>query len=252
MPTEAPATVSRSITFAVVAFLAAAPSASAQKPAPELSPFQSAKAEHLLERRLPCLGCHVVDGRGGRIGPNLTSVHLRLTGDQILEKMRKPGALMPRIPMPPEWRRLVAAYLSAPREQAVTPPAPPAASPARSAAPARTESAAMGGARLYSRHCAACHGTEGRGDGWNAPYLPVRPTAHADSSALSLRSDDALFDIIHAGGFVYGRSARMPPFGSLLTDEEIRALVRHLRSLCRCTGPGWSTEAPPGRAGSGT
>jgi hypothetical protein len=37
-----------------------------------------------------------------------------------------------------------------------------------------------------------------------------------------------------------GRSPRMPAFGATLTSAEIRALVRHIRTLCRCEGPSWS------------
>jgi mono/diheme cytochrome c family protein len=36
------------------------------------------------------------------------------------------------------------------------------------------------------------------------------------------------------------RSPRMPAFGATLSSAEIRALVRHIRALCRCEGPAWS------------
>jgi mono/diheme cytochrome c family protein len=39
---------------------------------------------------------------------------------------------------------------------------------------------------------------------------------------------------------VMNRSARMPAFGATLSAAEIRALVRHIRTLCRCEGPTWS------------
>jgi hypothetical protein len=41
---------------------------------------------------------------------------------------------------------------------------------------------------------------------------------------------------------VMNRSPRMPPFGGSLTSGEIRALVRHIRTLCRCEGPAWSRK----------
>jgi mono/diheme cytochrome c family protein len=59
---------------------------------------------------------------------------------------------------------------------------------------------------------------------------------------MSRRPDDALFDAIAAGGLVMNRSNRMPAFGETLTREEIRSLVRYLRTLCRCAGPSWSTD----------
>ncbi|HSM59389.1 MAG TPA: cytochrome c, partial [Longimicrobiales bacterium] len=98
------------------------------------------------------------------------------------------------------------------------------------------------GDALYGRHCAACHGPTGRGDGWNAPNLPVPPTAHADAGLMEGRADDALFDGIHGGARVLDGSPRMPPFGSLLGTGEIRALVATIRSLCDCSGPAWASD----------
>ena len=102
------------------------------------------------------------------------------------------------------------------------------------------------GAALYARHCAACHGTEGRGDGWNAPNLPVPPAVHADAEAMGARPDDTLFDGIAAGAWVLDGSARMAPFGDLLSPAEIRALVAHIRTLCDCAEPAWAGD---GRGG---
>ena len=97
-----------------------------------------------------------------------------------------------------------------------------------------------GSAQLYREHCASCHGREGRGDGWNAVDLRVPPTPHADSALMGQRADDTLFDGIHGGGWVLGKSAHMPAFGDLLTAGQIRALVAHIRELCSCRGPAWS------------
>ncbi|HVE77718.1 MAG TPA: cytochrome c [Gemmatimonadaceae bacterium] len=147
---------------------------------------------------------------------------------------------MPRTPMAPEVERLVVRYLVT-RAGAGAPAAPPAA-----AAPAMGVGAATPAApdapALYARWCAACHGPAGRGDGPNARHLPVRPAAHADSAAMARRSDDALYDAVAAGGYVMNRSPRMPAFGATLSDAEIRALVRHIRALCRCEGPAWSRD----------
>jgi mono/diheme cytochrome c family protein len=95
---------------------------------------------------------------------------------------------------------------------------------------------------LYSKWCASCHGARGEGDGVNARYLPTRPAVHASAAAMSARSDDALFDVIAAGGSAAGKSPRMPAFGATLSPAEIRALVAHIRELCRCEGPTWSRD----------
>ena len=59
---------------------------------------------------------------------------------------------------------------------------------------------------------------------------------------MSTRPDDVLFDGIHAGGYILGRSHRMPPYGMTLTREQVWSLVRYLRELCACTGPDWSKD----------
>ena len=40
-------------------------------------------------------------------------------------------------------------------------------------------------AALYRSHCASCHGTEGRGDGPDAPFLASRPRNLRDPSATT-------------------------------------------------------------------
>jgi mono/diheme cytochrome c family protein len=216
--------------------------AAAFAPGPQ-SPFQRAKAEWLLRHRLPCLGCHEVGGEGGRVGPSLSALKGLRTPEYVSAMIRDPqgivpGTIMPAVPMSPGTGELIAAYLTQ-REPTVGRPGawvsawPPSPRPSSDSAPA-----------LYGRFCAPCHGVSGGGDGYNARYLPVRPTVHADRSYMSGRSDDALFDAIDAGGYIMKRSNRMPPFGRTLTRAQIRDLVRHLRVLCGCEGPAWSRDNP--------
>jgi mono/diheme cytochrome c family protein len=202
-----------------------------------LSPFDVAKAEWLLRNRLPCLGCHELGGEGGRIGPSLSGLKGQRTPEHVYSMIRDPrGGIMPRVPMSQATLELVASYLVQ-REPSTSPPVAPAP-----AVDAPTALRADVAANLYARSCAPCHGTRGEGNGYNAAFLPVRPTAHADKAYMSARSDDALFDAIYAGGYIMNRSNRMPPFGRSLAREQIWALVRHLRVLCRCEGPAWSRD----------
>jgi len=219
----------------LVASSVAAQSDSSSAP---LSAFQTRKAETLLAERLPCLGCHAIDGVGGRVGPDLSDVGSRRTPDEIAATIRdpqgtRPGSLMPRTPMPASWSALLTRYLVA------------RGGPASTRSESRPPSAAArdtSGAALYARHCAVCHGAEGRGDGPNARYLEVRPAVHADSAYMSTRADDTIYDGIAAGGYILGKSHLMPAFGALLTRPEIRSLVAYIRRLCRCQGPSWSHD----------
>ena len=215
--------------------------AGAQEPGPtavpELTPFQAGRTGRLLTDRLACLGCHRLGGSGGEIGPPLDGLAERLPPERVVAMILDPqgtlpGTRMPRQPMPEREARRLAAYILA---TGLDEPAPATSTPA----PVPPAGDASGEA-LYIRHCAACHGAEGRGDGWNAPNLPFPPTAHADGALMQARPDDALYDAIHAGGYVLDRSARMPAFGELLTPEDIRALVAHIRVLCDCEAPAWS------------
>jgi mono/diheme cytochrome c family protein len=215
------------------------------KGASTISAFAARKARTLLHQQLPCLGCHALGDSGGRLAPDLATVRERRSPDYIAAMIddpqrTAPGSLMPRTAMLPATRDLIVRYLqSLPGEATDADGAPLAAPPV----PGATD-----GMALYIRWCAACHGTTGRGDGPNAPFLPVKAAEHASSAAMSARTDDALFDTIMGGGSIMNRSPRMPAFGETLSRTDVRALVQYIRTLCRCQGPAWSRDgsSPPG------
>jgi mono/diheme cytochrome c family protein len=199
-----------------------------------LTPFARTKAASLLQDALPCLGCHALNGAGGKLAPDLATVRERRDAPYIARMVSDPqatvpGTLMPHTPMPAAWRELVVAYLGG--GAVGISEKPTVAAPADS-----------NGAALYARFCTGCHGAEGKGDGPNAASLPVPPAKHASREAMSLRPDDSLYDTIAGGGAIMNRSPRMPAYGTTLTAAQIRALVRHIRTLCQCSGPTWSTD----------
>lgn len=220
-------------------------------PAP-LSAAATRKAEAMLRDRLPCLGCHTLNGSGGRAGPDLSSVRTRRSADYIAAIVSDPAgvvpaAAMPRTLMPSATRDLIVRYLQT-RPGDATGGVPTAARVATpTASPGAPTAATPDGAALYSRWCATCHGVTGKGDGANAPSLPVKPTPHADQATMSQRPDDSLYDAIAGGGAIMNRSPRMPAFGASLSPSEIRALVAHIRTLCRCQGPAWSRDGGASR-----
>jgi len=72
-------------------------------------------------------------------------------------------------------------------------------------------------------YCVQCHGPRGDGKGVNnspAAKLPVNPRNLTDGKDMAQFSNDL--------------SAIMPPWGNVFTQAEIRALVAHVRKLCKC------------------
>lgn len=217
--------------FLALLALCAVPAAAQEIP----TPFTREKVRVLLREQLPCLGCHEFEGQGGRVGPSLTDVHRRRDAAYIramVESPRRvvPSAAMPLTAMPASTREALIRVLSA------------GAPPGRTLIAAQAPLPALTPRDLYQKWCASCHGVTGKGDGTNASHLPVRPAVHASREAMSARPDDALYDVIAAGGLAMGKSARMPAFGESLSRREIRQLVAYIRQLCDCTGPAWSRD----------
>jgi mono/diheme cytochrome c family protein len=83
--------------------------------------------------------------------------------------------------------------------------------------------------RVYLSECAACHGANGRGS-WRATIFLIRPGDLADPRTLAASSDEYLFELIKHGGATIGKPG-MPSFGFHLSDEQIRDLVRYVRTF---------------------
>lgn len=86
----------------------------------------------------------------------------------------------------------------------------------------------------YKTYCVQCHGMQGNGKGVNIRDMSVQPRDHTDAKAMSGRTDAELFKVIKEGGLAIDKSVLMPPWGDTLSDDEIRDMVQHLRTLCKC------------------
>ena len=82
------------------------------------------------------------------------------------------------------------------------------------------------GKDLYSRHCSACHGVHGRGDGVMVGVLPMKPADHTQTGAVAGMSNQELIGIIATGKGDY-----MPGWKGELSDEEIAALASYIRLM---------------------
>ena len=93
------------------------------------------------------------------------------------------------------------------------------------------------GVGMYRDHCAACHGLKGEGaPDWKRPNahgeLPAPPH---DSAGHTWRHPDAMLRRMIADGWrdPFNKTSRltMPAFKTILTTEEIDAVIEYLKSL---------------------
>lgn len=94
------------------------------------------------------------------------------------------------------------------------------------------------GRLIYQRHCADCHGPEGRGDGQQATSLSPRP-GNLISAQTSAKSDQELLKIIGNGR---PRTA-MAGWADRLSSDEQAAVLAYIRSLVKFTRS--ATPPPP-------
>jgi mono/diheme cytochrome c family protein len=80
------------------------------------------------------------------------------------------------------------------------------------------------GKDLYVRHCAACHGTEGKGDGYK--LLGADP-ANFTSPSIKGKSDADLLKTIHEG------KRNMPAWKVRLSDQQSRDVLAYIRTLSK-------------------
>jgi len=87
---------------------------------------------------------------------------------------------------------------------------------------------------LYVRHCAACHGPEGHGDGPAGQHLYPKPRAFSDSPmrfAATGAGEDRVLDAIARTIREGMPRSSMPGFGGVLTEPEVRGIARYVHDL---------------------
>ena len=76
--------------------------------------------------------------------------------------------------------------------------------------------------KIFAKHCAGCHGPEGKGDG----YLLLGPDpANLTRSATKKKPDALLLQTIHEG------KPNMPSWKGRLSEDESRAVLAYIRAL---------------------
>jgi mono/diheme cytochrome c family protein len=169
-----------------------------------LTPAQ--KGEALLPR-VGCLSCHRLDGRDGRVGPELAFTAQQRDHDWVMAHFEDPkgvvpGSLMPPYPLPAEVFESLTVYLLA------------------RPLPALATSAA----EQYAQLCARCHGEKGRGDGVIAAYIDPAPRDLTKVAFMKTKTRERLVASVRNG--VPGTS--MAPWGRVLGDQASERLVDYV------------------------
>jgi mono/diheme cytochrome c family protein len=83
---------------------------------------------------------------------------------------------------------------------------------------------AQSGQDLYKTKCQACHAADGSGDTPAGKKLNAQPFGTAD---FKKQSDEQLFTTIKNG------KNKLPPYSGKLTDDQIKDLVKYIRTLSK-------------------
>ncbi len=89
------------------------------------------------------------------------------------------------------------------------------------------------GKRIYNQFCVPCHGQYGKGDGTRAhseAFDPM-PRNHTNGVYMNKRPQEELFGVIKNGGFSKNFSHIMPPWKSVLKDDEIWDVLSYVRQI---------------------
>jgi cytochrome c5 len=93
------------------------------------------------------------------------------------------------------------------------------------------------GQAIYTQYCAACHGIDGQGQFPEAPLEPdatgrIGAPPHNETGHSWHHSDVLLIRYVTEGGFSDpARFYIMPPFGDILTDEQILFVIAYIKTM---------------------
>jgi len=98
----------------------------------------------------------------------------------------------------------------------------PASAAAKKNPVAASQTSIAEGQKLYTKHCASCHGASGSGDGSAAADLGIHPAKLSESRS---QSDGVLFWKITSG------KKPMPGYGAKLSEADRWNVINYLKTL---------------------
>jgi mono/diheme cytochrome c family protein len=99
------------------------------------------------------------------------------------------------------------------------------------------------GKRIFYQDCVWCHADATPAGPSNRSNLTPIPPLMNDGATLNAEGDEFMQNIIALGGSAMGKSAMMPPYGKMLSAEEIRSVIAFTRAIAQ---PPYRSPARPG------
>ena len=100
------------------------------------------------------------------------------------------------------------------------------------------------GKRIFYQQCVWCHADATPAGPSNRSNLTPVPPLLNDGATLNAETGEYMQKIVTLGGTATGKSAMMPPYGGMLSAEEIRSVISFARAVAE------PPYQPPARAGS--
>ena len=82
----------------------------------------------------------------------------------------------------------------------------------------------------YSSLCASCHGADGQANGAASAAMNPKPRNFHEKVWQAKVDDIHIAKVIKEGGAANGLSGTMPPWGAVLSDDEVKGLVAKIRA----------------------
>lgn len=86
------------------------------------------------------------------------------------------------------------------------------------------------GSDLHLENCASCHGYDGKAE-VIVMHMDEPPKDQSNPEYMNTLSDAFLYLAVCRGGEAVGRSLVMEGWGDVLSDQDIRDLIAHIRSF---------------------
>jgi mono/diheme cytochrome c family protein len=89
------------------------------------------------------------------------------------------------------------------------------------------------GKRIFYQQCVWCHADATPAGPSNRSNLTPIPPLLNDGATLNAESNEYMQNVVTLGGVAMGKSAMMPPYGRMLSAEEIRSVIAFARAIAQ-------------------